>query len=346
MTIVNLPTAIPDHFLERLSTRARNVLAREGILSIEELLKFDTEDLYRLKASGRRTVHELERLQDDILEEYPGLPHCLRRRRVETEEKKPPALDCQASASSGSAALSVATDPCAPLPDPLFERLSTRARNVLVREKILSCGGLLAFDAEDLIRLKASGTGTVTELLRLQDDILEQYPELSHLLKRRRVETEENMQEMLDCGASTTSKSADLSDPSAPIPHHLLRRISTRAHNILIRAQILSCEGLLNLDTEDLRGIKGNGCRTVRELEGLQDKIVEKCPQLSRCLKRGWGGPEKDVQDMLDCGASSLPGPADWSILNGTLSELFQLSPPSCHRSPLSTDPAQICISG
>jgi len=75
-----------------------------------------------------------------------------------------------------------------PIPDSLLNRLSTRARRLLVRERIGSCESLLGFGPDDLRRFKGCGASTIHRLECLQDAILQRYPELSHYLKRQKVQ--------------------------------------------------------------------------------------------------------------------------------------------------------------
>lgn len=50
-----------------------------------------------------------------------------------------------------------------------------------------------------------------------------------------------------------------------PIPADLMKKISTRARNILIREKILTCERLISCSEKDLHRIGGVGIRTVNE---------------------------------------------------------------------------------
>lgn len=56
-------TPIPTKLMERLPTRARNVLTRENIYTVERLMELKDEDLFELTGIGRKTVHDIKHLQ-------------------------------------------------------------------------------------------------------------------------------------------------------------------------------------------------------------------------------------------------------------------------------------------
>lgn len=63
---LELGTPIPNELIARLPTRARNVLLREKILTIERLLEYQEADLYRIVSIGRKTVHDIKMLQNKV----------------------------------------------------------------------------------------------------------------------------------------------------------------------------------------------------------------------------------------------------------------------------------------
>ena len=109
-----------------------------------------------------------------------------------------------------------------------------------------------------------------------------------------------------------------------PIPVRLTKLLSTRAHRILERESIQSCEELLTLRETDLFLLRGSGKKTVRELMSLQGRILEKYPHLLSHYSK-----EQKVTPLSTKMPDKGPavGPADWSILNRTLPDLCQLSP-------------------
>ena len=70
-------TPIPEELLNKLSTRGRNVLAREQVTTCEQLLAFQQEDLFKLECVGTATVHDIQRLQESISQRYPKFGHLI-----------------------------------------------------------------------------------------------------------------------------------------------------------------------------------------------------------------------------------------------------------------------------
>lgn len=62
----NSATPIPSKFIERLPTRARNLLSREQISTVERLLELSEEDIFGFVGIGRKTVHDIKQLQVKI----------------------------------------------------------------------------------------------------------------------------------------------------------------------------------------------------------------------------------------------------------------------------------------
>ncbi|MBA3006213.1 MAG: hypothetical protein FP810_06435 [Desulfocapsa sp.] len=65
-------TPIPPDLEARLSTRAQNLLAREKILTCEQLLELTKKDLFNFAHIGKKTVTELKNLQSKITNTLPG----------------------------------------------------------------------------------------------------------------------------------------------------------------------------------------------------------------------------------------------------------------------------------
>jgi len=59
-------TPIPSKLIERLPTRARNLLAREQISTVERLLALSEEDIFGFVGIGRKSVHDIKQLQVKI----------------------------------------------------------------------------------------------------------------------------------------------------------------------------------------------------------------------------------------------------------------------------------------
>lgn len=62
----NDATPIPLKFIERLPTRAKNLLSREQINTVERLFKLSEEDIFGFVGIGRKTVHDIKQLQVKI----------------------------------------------------------------------------------------------------------------------------------------------------------------------------------------------------------------------------------------------------------------------------------------
>lgn len=62
----NAETPIPKKLFERLSTRAKNVLARKNVFTVEKLMVLKEKELYGIAGIGRKTVHDILNLQIKI----------------------------------------------------------------------------------------------------------------------------------------------------------------------------------------------------------------------------------------------------------------------------------------
>lgn len=102
--------------------------------------------------------------------------------------------------------------------------------------------------------------------------------------------------------------------PTSPIPDELMKRLSTRAGNVLAREQIETCGQLLALRKPDMRRFRGSGRRTTDELSSLQDKLLRACPELNP--------PRQQEPDDCSTAVPALP-----SMLDKTIPELFALPP-------------------
>lgn len=109
-----------------------------------------------------------------------------------------------------------------------------------------------------------------------------------------------------------------------PIPDRLTKELSTRAHRILIRQSIQSCQELLTLRETDLFKFRGSGKKMVWELTRLQGRILEEHPHLlSHHAEEQKASPLSTEMP----GNGWAVGPADWSLVNRSLPDLCQLSP-------------------
>ncbi len=112
---------------------------------------------------------------------------------------------------------------------------------------------------------------------------------------------------------------------TAPVPPHLLKGLSTRARNILIRMKVESHQDLIDLAECGLpKKFKGCGIKTVAELKRLLEQIWLEHVQLLSSAELS----ERDEGTAIpwdDTEASAAPADAacpKWSILNRTFAEL------------------------
>jgi hypothetical protein len=107
------------------------------------------------------------------------------------------------------------------------------------------------------------------------------------------------------------------------IPDYLINELPPRARRILTQEGISSCESVLKLEPDDLRRFRGCGAQTACQFGRLQDAISRKYPELSLLYRRRKipSGKNKSVPE------NPSSRPAEWSILNCTLAQLFRLSP-------------------
>ncbi len=84
---LELGTPIPNELIARLPTRARNVLFREKVLTIERLLEFQEVDLHKIASIGRKTVYDIRQLQNKVAD---LTEHTIQTSaKMDTQPKKP-----------------------------------------------------------------------------------------------------------------------------------------------------------------------------------------------------------------------------------------------------------------
>ena len=66
--ILNIHTPIPDKLMNKITTRARNILICEKILSCEQLLEYDENGIRNINGVGIKTVREIVNLKKKIAE--------------------------------------------------------------------------------------------------------------------------------------------------------------------------------------------------------------------------------------------------------------------------------------
>lgn len=123
---------------------------------------------------------------------------------------------------------------------------------------------------------------------------------------------------------------------STPIPEWLSRTLPLRARRILEQTKVRSCEELLALGQQGMLRVTNCGQKTLDALQSLQRRVREEYPGLLPHCTAPLVAPRKPVKPLVRKSpkikkpASDPPptcDPADWSILNRSLSDLFQLPP-------------------
>jgi hypothetical protein len=189
-----------EHTLKRISVQAFDALLTCGVRDLPGLLQLKPEDL-RQAAIPLRIITELmgvqlqlcehktkldrennEHVQGDIVGKASHVEQ-----REAGDENEPGTLDLQTGR---------------PIPNDLMERFPTRARNVLIREKILTCKRLLEIQEKDLFNLEGIGRKTVNDIKRLQDNIVRIYPDL----RQKLVKTAHNTEQKCDNRPSFSSR--------------------------------------------------------------------------------------------------------------------------------------------
>lgn len=66
--MLNIYTPIPDKLMNKITTRARNILTCEKILSCEQLLEYDENGIRNINGVGIKTVREIVNLKKKIAE--------------------------------------------------------------------------------------------------------------------------------------------------------------------------------------------------------------------------------------------------------------------------------------
>ena len=159
-----------ENVLKQISVQAFDALLTCGVRDFTGLLGLSQEDLHRAGIAPLITT-ELTRIQLHLIEssskcdqpkneiEKDGTSHQAIRRHEQEECEHGYALNLK---------------PGSPIPDELKERLPTRARNVLIREQILTIERLLDYQEKDLCKIAGIGRKTVSDLKKLQDKLTNQ----------------------------------------------------------------------------------------------------------------------------------------------------------------------------
>ncbi|MHC1729714.1 MAG: RNA polymerase sigma factor region1.1 domain-containing protein [Syntrophobacteraceae bacterium] len=168
-----------EHALRNMSTQAFDALLTCGVRDVTGLLGLSGEDLSQVWISSS-TAAELVAIQQQLRKQIERckiiiVPNQDTTIEVLSEEQ-------QELNTSQSTYISK-TQQDLMIPKELMKTISTKARNILRREKILTCERILQFKERDLKKIPFVGTRTLKEILFLQDQILHQYPKFYYTYK-------------------------------------------------------------------------------------------------------------------------------------------------------------------
>jgi len=131
-----------------------------------------------------------------------------------------------------------------------------------------------------------------------------------------------------------------------PIPERLSLALPLRARRILEQTRVRSCEELLALGHPGKLRIANCGPKTLDALQRLQSRVLKQYPGLRPHYTEPLAlAPREPVKPLVKKSPQRTKptndppptcGPADWSILNRSLSDLFQLPPLPPDEAPVS----------
>lgn len=216
-----------------------------------------------------------------------------------------------------------------------LKQISVQAFDALLACGVRDLAGLLLLTAESL-RQAGISLCITSELIGIQQQLLEQMK--SWRQNNETVVVDTIIREEQEPGDEVAD--VFVLELATPIPNELMERISTRARNVLIRENILTCERLLELLEKDLFNFAGIGRKTVHDIKCLQEKVVQVHPELcQKSVKPSQNKrPESEERPGLSklatcasqCNDHRASAPATWSLLSRTLPEVFQVTLPWC----------------
>jgi len=162
-----------EHVLKCISFQAFEALLTCGVRDLTGILRLTVEDLKQAGISSRITT-ELMGVQKQLCEQITEIGQKINNDVVSNETTSEEQQGAKDVLWASLPDLWTST----PIPNDLMGITSTRARNVLVREKILSCEQLLEFQERDLFNFEGIGKKTVFDIKQLQDEIVHRHPEL------------------------------------------------------------------------------------------------------------------------------------------------------------------------
>jgi len=213
----------------------------------------------------------------------------------------------------------------------ILRRISVKAFEALITCGVRDINGFLGMNAEQL-----TSAGVKPRISA----------ELMDLQRQTNVQITPESDAEVDDGTGIVTGSdeihsdalAHVSSPvevGTPIPEDLLRKLTTRALNVMVRESIVSCEHLLSFQQHALYELEGVGTTTVQDIQRLQARIVERYPKFARLVNRHAQrtmsqGQERPffyprILDFSRLGERKPSDPAEWSLLVRTLPEVLEL---------------------
>ena len=213
-------------------------------------------------------------------------------------------------------------------------------------DALLTCGvrdltGLLALTVENLSQAGISSRITA-ELMGIQQQVREQTKSIQQNNgSGPDSATDETIHEEQQGSNSTQYISVPTVQQDSPIPNDLIKNISTRARNVLMRERILTCQRLLQFQETVLISLTDVGKKTLYEILNLQEKIVQLNPEFRQFFVKTAQSKEPKPDDRSifslraphspPCREPRISDPAEWSVLSRILPEIFKATLPHCN---------------
>ncbi len=264
-----------------LSARAYNMLRANGFRFLSDFICFDYKQLKWLDYMSGSVAREIDNLRKDYLREHRDEIRLAVSEASETAVPVPETHTKERSDAEKNDFASIDVSE-KPLQDVLYKNshtqssdvmslsidglgLSTRAYNCLRRAKINTIGELLQISQEGLYRTRNIGRKTADEIMHVLAWYL---GELSLSPDAEEGSNVGNSTDMSDLGtAEDESKGIAILSDDRPID---ALELSVRSYNALIRSGICTVQQLMNLERDDLCGIRNLGQKSLDELDRIR----------------------------------------------------------------------------
>jgi hypothetical protein len=305
---------LPDSFLSGLSKYAYDIMTYYKFTTYEQLFSFFDSDYLNIKGEiDASTAKELHQFKIKINNEYLNL----------ADNSNNITLD-------------------SPIPPDLLNCMSVFTDNVIEIFHIETCEEFISFYNSDFITLKENVGPIVIENINfLYKEIIERFPTLKYNIDHLNF-VEDINEYVNDTNIIKTPwnsafiESWDDDKPKynkhsvTPIPEELLRVLSTRAYNVLLRENITTCEQILELNKDDLFNLKNIGITSINDIQRLQKNIIKWYPEFKNVTRNyflysvpnGTYHPFIKVHDV-NSNKNKPSIPEEWSILSQSLYDIL-----------------------